>query len=188
MPITPSQKFDSETKSFKDWDSDTKTWFEQERNNMGNRGDKIDSMLDFYTNYANYIIPDDDKIIDNTNPEQDPKQDPELETYKKELSYHNHLTDAAWKLFKNRGDGVASKAEIDRLGEDNTAKKNFFRRTSKSLFVKSPDLLMEIEQYTNILINKWFPYKNENNKDLFYTPKLDDDNDIIDGNQIKNKT
>ncbi len=192
LPITPSQEFDSETKSFKDWDSDTKTWFEQERNNMGNRGDKIDSMLDFYTNYANYIIPDDDKIIDNTNPEQDPKQDPKLETYKKELSYHNHLTDAAWKLFKNRGDGVASKAEIERLGEDNTAKKNFFRRTLNEVPIcKIPGLFNgNREEYTNILINKWFPYKNEITSDSeFYTPKLDEMiNDIIDEESNENKT
>ena len=124
--------------------------------NTQNRDD-IDNtfIIDCYENYIDYIIPD------NIFKQDDSTENKELNSYKKALFYRNFLTDAAWKLFKN-GKGLRKKMEMDKLKDisDDTEKKNKFKEILRDSISRIPGLFDgNGEKHTNILINKWYPYK-----------------------------
>jgi hypothetical protein len=156
------------------------------KNNFSFSSD-IDYVKKFYKNYIDYNISENIKT-----PESREGDNKDLTSFKRALLYRNSLTDAAWKLFKNSKGLIEKMKELDDTTDPSERKKKFREILNKDTICRIPGLFdRNEEKHTNILINKWYPYKNEMTTDeVFYTPILDEKiNDIIDeeSNEKQNK-
>ena len=147
------------------------------KNNSSSLSD-IDFVKKFYKNYIDYNISENIKT-----PEPLEGDNKDLTSFKRALLYRNSLTDAAWKLFKNSTGLIEKMKELDDTTDPSERKNKFREILNKDTICRIPGLFdRNEEKHTNILINKWYPYKNEMTTDeVFYTPLLDEKiNDIID--------